>query len=117
MDCFPDEWAGLDVLDCNPLTRIPFHQLFTDVFGAVVDAYGAWLAAPFDDPVKAPDHALGGQGKVDLAAQTFAVEPKVRAANSIDQVKLGASGTANASGLPRFNRCLGLIRRFSSNSQ
>jgi len=28
--------------------------------------YGAGLTAPLDDPVKASDYALGGQGKVDL---------------------------------------------------
>ena len=36
---------------------------------------------------------------------------------SMDQVRLGASGTANASGLSRFNRLRGLMRRFSSSSQ
>lgn len=62
------------MLDDNPLFLGPFHQLAADVFGAIVGPYGSWLAAPFDDPVKAPDHALGGQGKVDLDAQPFAVE-------------------------------------------
>lgn len=32
----------------------------------------AWLAAPFDDAIHAPDHALGGQGKVELNATHFA---------------------------------------------
>ena len=36
---------------------------------------------------------------------------------SMDQVRFGASGTANASGLSRFNRLRGLMRRFSSSSQ
>ena len=27
--------AGLDVLDSNPMLLRPFHQLFTDVFGAI----------------------------------------------------------------------------------
>ena len=40
--------AGLDVLDSNPMLLRPFHQLFTDVFGAIVDPNGAWFAAPFD---------------------------------------------------------------------
>ena len=40
--------SGLDVLDGNPMFRRPFHQLFADVFRAVVDPNGAWLAAPFD---------------------------------------------------------------------
>ncbi len=38
----------LDMLDGNPMFLGPFHQLFADVFGAIVDPYGAWLAAPFD---------------------------------------------------------------------
>ena len=67
--------AGLDVLDGNPLFSGPFQQLATDVFRPVVDPNGAWFAAPFDDPVKAPDHALCGQRKVDLDAQPLAVEP------------------------------------------
>ncbi|ALI56550.1 hypothetical protein IMCC12053_2603 [Celeribacter marinus] len=36
---------------------------------------------------------------------------------SIDQVSFGTSGTANGSGLSRFSRFLGLIRKFSSSSQ
>ena len=66
--------AGLDVLDGNPMTRRPFLQLFTDVSRAVVDPHSAGLAAPFDDAVKAPDHTLCGQGKVDLNRQTFSIE-------------------------------------------
>jgi len=45
----------LDVLDGNPLFLGPYQQLATDVFGAVVDPYGAGFAAPFYDAVKAPD--------------------------------------------------------------
>ena len=33
---------------------------------------------------------------------------------SMDQVMFGASGTASTSGLSRFSRLRGLIRRFSS---
>jgi len=36
---------------------------------------------------------------------------------AIDQVTFGASGTANASGLSRFRRLRGLMRRFNSSSQ
>ena len=36
---------------------------------------------------------------------------------SIDHVMFGAPGTANASGLSRFNRLRGSMRRFSSSSQ
>jgi hypothetical protein len=35
----------------------------------------------------------------------------------IDHVMFGASGTANASGLSRFRRLRGLMRRFNSSSQ
>ena len=44
--------AGLDVLDGNTMLSCPFHQLFTDVFGAIFDPNGAGLAGPFDDPVQ-----------------------------------------------------------------
>ena len=60
--------------DGNPMFLGPSHQLFTGVFLAIVDSFGARRALPPDDPIKAPDHALGGQGKVDLNAQPFAVE-------------------------------------------
>jgi hypothetical protein len=43
--------AGLDVLDCNPMARSPYQQLFADVFWAVIDPNGGRLAAPFDDAV------------------------------------------------------------------
>jgi hypothetical protein len=52
----------------------PFHQFFADVFGAVVDPYGAGLAAPFDDAVEAPYDALGWQREVDLDPQAFSIE-------------------------------------------
>ena len=42
----------LDMQDRNPLFRSPYHQLFTDVFRAIIDTNGAWLATPFDDPVQ-----------------------------------------------------------------
>jgi hypothetical protein len=66
--------AGLDVLDGNPMFLSPFHQLITDLFGAVVDPYGARLAAPLDNPIKAADDTFGGQREIDLDAQAFAVE-------------------------------------------
>jgi len=66
--------AGLDMLDGNPMTRSPFLQLFTDIFWAVIHTNSAGLSPPFDDPIKAPDHTLSRQGKVDLYAQPFAVE-------------------------------------------
>jgi hypothetical protein len=50
--------AGLDMLDGNPLLFSPFHQFFADVFRVVVHPNGAWLAAPRDDPIQAPDHTL-----------------------------------------------------------
>ena len=55
--CLSDQWrsngsmlglAGLDMLHGNPLFFGPFQQLFTDVFRAIVDPYGARLAPPLD---------------------------------------------------------------------
>ena len=40
--------SGLYVLDRDPPLLGPDQQLATDVFGAIVDPYGAGLAAPFD---------------------------------------------------------------------
>jgi hypothetical protein len=56
--------AWLDVLDGNPMFLGPFHQLFTDVFRAVVHPDGAGLAPPFDDPVEAADDPFGWQREV-----------------------------------------------------
>ena len=50
----------LDMLDRNPMFLRPFHQLFTNVFRAIVDPNGSCLAATFDDPVQAADDAFGG---------------------------------------------------------
>ena len=44
--------AGLDVLDGDAPPRSPYQQLATDVFRAVINPNGAWLAAPLDDPIK-----------------------------------------------------------------
>ncbi len=38
----------LDMLDGDAPFLGPDQQLATDVFRAVIDPYGAWLAAPFD---------------------------------------------------------------------
>ncbi len=43
--------------------------------------------------------------------------PNLSAMKSIDQVTLGASGTARTSGLFRFRRLRGLMRRFGASSQ
>ena len=51
--------AGLDVLDGDAPFPGPDQQLAADVFRAVVDPYGAGLAAPFDDPVETSDDPLG----------------------------------------------------------
>ena len=66
--------AGLDMLDGNPMFLGPFHQLFTDVFRAIVDPYGARFAPPLDDPVQAANDPFGRQRKIDLDPQPFAVE-------------------------------------------
>jgi hypothetical protein len=66
--------ARLDMQDGNPLFPGPFDQLSTDVFRAVIHPFGAGLAAPFDDPIQAADHAPGGKRKVYPDPQTVAVE-------------------------------------------
>ena len=66
--------SGLDMLDDNPLFPGPFQQLSADVFRATIDSYGARFAAPFDNPVSAPNHSFGGQGEIDTDAKPFAVE-------------------------------------------
>jgi len=53
--------SGLDVLDRNAMFFSPFHQLFTDVFRAIVDPNSAGLAAPLDYPVEASDDPFGRQ--------------------------------------------------------
>ena len=40
--------AGLDVLERDAAFLGPDQQLAADVFRAIVDSYGAGLAAPFD---------------------------------------------------------------------
>ena len=59
--CLSDQWrsdgsmlrlAGLDVPEGDLGLFGPFQQRAADVFRAIVDADGAWLAAPFDDPVQ-----------------------------------------------------------------
>ena len=66
--------SGLDMRDGNPLTRRQFQQLASDIFRAIIDPNGARFAAPFDNAIKAPVDPFGGQGKIDLDAQPFAVE-------------------------------------------
>ena len=70
----PLRLSGLDVLDRDTAFPGPDQQLATDVFRTVVDPDGAWLAAPFDDPVEASDDPLRWQRKVDLDAQALTVE-------------------------------------------
>ena len=137
-------FSGLDVLDGNTLFLSPFQQLATDIFGAIINPNSFWFSSPFDDPIEAANNPFGWQRKIDLDAETLAVKssstfksrnarpsiarqaiakqscregPRRSAMKSIDQVTFGASGTASASGLSRFNRLRGLMRKFSSNSQ
>ena len=122
--------AWLDVLDGDAQFLSPYQQLATNVFRAVVDRYGAGFAAPFDDPVQAANDPFGGNEKSTSmpslsrlkSSSTFSSRnarpsPRRSAMKSMDQVMLGDSGTARASGLSRFSRLRGLIRRFSSSSQ
>lgn len=67
-------FSGLDVLDGDTLLLSPFHELTTDIFRAIVHTNSARFSAPFDDTFQAPDDPFGWQGKVDLDAQSFAVE-------------------------------------------
>jgi hypothetical protein len=66
--------SRLDMPDRNSQRFSPFQQLAADLVRAVVDTNGARSAAPFDDRGKAADDPLRRQRKVDLDAQTFAVE-------------------------------------------
>jgi hypothetical protein len=63
----------LDMQDGNSLLFSPFHQLFANVFRAVVDTYGVGLAPTLDDPIQAWYHPFGWQREVDLDPQPFAV--------------------------------------------
>lgn len=66
--------AGLDVGQRNALLLGPGHQRGIDVFGAVVDPDGQWLAAPFDNLVQGSNDPFGRQREVDLDAKPFAIE-------------------------------------------
>jgi|GEM_PF-2308525 len=122
--------SGLDMLDGNSMFFSPFLQRFTDVFRAIVDPYGAGLTPPFNDPIKAPDHPLGWQREVDLDPQAFPIEvvqhvqqPECPAIPKPIRHEIHRPGYIrrirhrSASGLSRFSRLRGLIRRFSSSSQ
>ena len=137
--------TGLDVLDGNTVFRGPDQQLATDVFRAVVDPNGAWLAAPFDvdedqktvwetvfptilsrlrmtrSAGREKSTSMPSPSRLKSSSpfsnRNARPSPSRSAMKSIDQVMLGASGTAKASGLSRFSRLRGLIRRFSSSSQ
>ena len=62
------------MLDGNPMFLNPFHQLFTDVFGTIVDPNGARLATPFDDAIQTADDTFGGKREVDLDAEALTIE-------------------------------------------
>lgn len=81
--------AGLDMLDGDLPLLGPFHQLAADVFRAVVDPNGAWLAAPFDDPVQTTDDPFGGQREIHLDAQPFD-ETLATGETSIDEKRRAA---------------------------
>ena len=51
--------AGLDMLDGYSQFLGPDQKLATDVFWAVINPNGAWLAAPFDNPVQTANDPLG----------------------------------------------------------
>ena len=57
--------TGLYVLNGDATFLGPDQLLATDVFRAVVDPYCAGLAAPFNDPVQAPDDPFGWQREVE----------------------------------------------------
>ena len=118
--------AGLDVQDGNPLFPSPLQQLATDGFRAIVDPMVSGLprrpmiritrsegserstSMPSPSPLKS---------SCTFSSRNARPSPNRSAMKSIDQVILRASGTASASGLSRFSRLRGLIRRFSSGSQ
>ena len=95
-----------------------FHQLCADLFRA--DLRGKRSPGSFSRRSE-KSTALPGPSRLK-SSSTFnsrnaRPSPSRSAMKSIDQVMFGASGTARASGLSRFSRLRGLIRRFSSNSQ
>ncbi len=118
----------LDVLDGDLVLLSPYSQLFADVFGPIIHPDRARLSPPFDDPVEAACHPFGWQREIDLDPQPFAIEvikdiqqakrttvtqpvghePQVREAKSMDQVTLGAAGTASTSGFSRLSRLRGV---------
>ncbi len=51
--------AGLDMLDGDAQFLSPDQKLATDVFWAVINPNGAWLAAQFDDPVQTANDPFG----------------------------------------------------------
>ena len=53
--------SGLDMQDGNPMFLGPFHQLFTDVFRAIVDPDRKRPPALCNDAIKRTDDARGWQ--------------------------------------------------------
>jgi hypothetical protein len=115
----------LNVPNRNPPGCSPFQQVAADALRAAVNTNGSRSAAPFDDPVQAADDSLVRQREIHLDAKRLAVkaiedisQPKRPGrVQAIDQTRFGASGTASASGLSRFNRLRGLILRFIWSAQ
>ena len=122
--------AGLDVQDGYPLFLSPLQQLATDGFRAIVDPMVSGLPRrPMIRLMLRITRSEGSERSTSMPSPsplksscTFSSRnarpsPNRSAMKSIDQVILRASGTASASGLSRFSRLRGLIRRFSSGSQ
>ena len=122
--------AGLDVQDGNPLFPSPLQQLATDGFRAIVDPMMSGLPRrPMIRLMLRITRSEGSERSTSMPSPsplksscTFSSRnarpsPNRSAMKSIDQVVLRATGTASASGLSRFSRFRGLIRRFSSGSQ
>ena len=123
-------FSRLDVPDRDPPGLSPFRQLAADAFGAVVDAHRLGASAPFDDPVQASNDPFGRRRKVRVDARSLwgevigrvrRPEPAAIARSVGHEVHrpnhVRASGTVSASGLSRFGRLRGLMRRVDSGSR
>ena len=67
-------FPGLDVVQGDALLLGPDYQRGADVFRTIIHSCRQRYAAPFDDLVQRPDHALSREREVDLNAQPLTVE-------------------------------------------
>jgi len=66
--------VGLDIHQSNSGLFGPVLQCATDIFRAIIHAYGQWFATPAYDPVQRSDNPLCGQREVHLDSQSLAIK-------------------------------------------